>query len=74
MGKTSDLSDTARYRAMTADERLACFVDVCQLAQTILDARPDRAAVLARVEPMSPEAERLWLRLVKEARRARHVR
>jgi len=36
LGKTDDLSDTERYRAMTPDERLECFVQVCELAHTIL--------------------------------------
>jgi hypothetical protein len=64
-----DLDEAERYAAMTAEERLAAFVDVCELARTILEARPDRAAVLARAEPMPAMAEEAWLRLVREARR-----
>lgn len=74
MGKTADQSDTARYRLMTPDERLECFAEVCQLAETILEERPDRAEVLAHVDPMPPHAERRWLQLVAEARRARTAR
>ena len=67
----AELSDADRYAAMTADERLACFVEVCELARTILAGRPDARTVLASVEPMPPLAERTWLRLVREARRGR---
>lgn len=69
VGKTGDLSDTDRYRAMTPDERLAAFVDVCELARTILEHHPDRATILARVDPMPPQAEQRWLELVRQARR-----
>lgn len=55
---------------MTPDERLAVFVQVCRLARTILEERPDRAEILGRVDPMPPFAEKTWLRLVREARRA----
>ena len=74
VGKTADLSDPARFRAMTPDERLESFVQVCELARTILDERPDRAAVLERIDPMPPEAERRWRELVAQARRARAAR
>ncbi|MBI3388682.1 MAG: hypothetical protein HY027_13180 [Deltaproteobacteria bacterium] len=74
VGKTSDLSDTERYAAMTPVQRLACFVEVCELSRRILENRHDRREVLARQEPMSPQAERTWLRLVDEARRARSAR
>ena len=53
---------------MTPDDRLACFVEVMQLAHAILEGRPDARDVLARVEPLSPQAEALWLRLVRESR------
>jgi hypothetical protein len=71
MARRDDFSDTLRYRAMTPDERLTYFVEVCSLAQTILQERPDRAAVLARTDPMPPPAERRWRQLVAQARRAR---
>jgi hypothetical protein len=60
-------SDVDRYAAMTPEERLACFVEVCELARTILEERPDGRAVLAATEPMPPHAEQTWLRLVREA-------
>jgi hypothetical protein len=74
LNEINDLSDTDRYAAMTPAERLRCFVQVCELSRCILDERRDRSEVLARTEAMSPEAERTWLRLVAEARRARQAR
>ena len=68
------LDDRDRYAAMTPEERLAVFVEVCELARTILEGRPDRARVLADVEPMPPEAEAAWKRLVVESRRGRSAR
>jgi len=69
-----DLSDTARYTAMTPDERLECFVQVCDLARTILEGRPDRARALTEQEPMPPAASRRWRELMQEARRGRAAR
>ena len=74
VGRIGDVSDRERYRTMTADERLECFVQVCELARTILEERPDRAEILARVDPMPPQAERIWLQLVAQARRAGQAR
>ena len=74
LNKTGDLSDTDRYAAMTPAERLQCFIDVCELSRCILNERPDRREVLTRTEAMPAEAERTWLRLVAEARRARTAR
>jgi len=74
LGKVGDLSDSQRYAAMTPAERLECFVEVCELSRRILEERPDRRAVLARTEPMPPQAEQAWRRLVAEARRARPAR
>jgi hypothetical protein len=73
-GKTDDVSDTDHYARLTPAERLAAFVEACELSRRILDERPDRREVLARAEPMPPAAERAWLRLVAEARRARQAR
>jgi hypothetical protein len=74
LGLAGELSDVEHYRAMTPEKRLECFVDVCELARTILEERQDRAEVLARNEPMPAEAERTWLRLVAEGKRARKAR
>lgn len=74
MDSVDDLSDTARFAAMTPNERLEIFVEVCDLAHSILSERPDAEEVLARSEPLEPAAEQTWLRLVSEARRAREAR
>jgi hypothetical protein len=63
-----ELDDADRYAAMTPEERLQYFVEVSELARTILEARSDRAAVLNRVDPLPPLAEATWRRLVREAR------
>jgi hypothetical protein len=68
------VDDRDRYAAMTPEERLAVFVDVCELARTILEERADRAAVLAGTEPLPPAAAAAWERLVGESRRARSAR
>ena len=68
------VDDRDRYAAMTPEERLGAFVDVCELARTILEGRPDRERILAENEPMPPAAEATWRRLVREARRARSAR
>jgi hypothetical protein len=73
-GRTEDRSDTERLAAMTPDERLRQFVEVCDLTRAILAERADLAEVLERSEPMPAEAERTWLRLVAEARRDREAR
>lgn len=54
MKKTADLSNPARLRLMTADERLAEFIEVRELLRTILGERSDRAAVLSSVDAPSP--------------------
>jgi hypothetical protein len=63
------VDDRERYARMAPEERLACFVEVCELARTILEERPDRTVVLDGTEPMPPAAEATWLRLVQEVRR-----
>jgi anaerobic ribonucleoside-triphosphate reductase len=67
----ASLDDAERYAAMTPEERLEIFVEVCELARTILEERPDRARVLAESEPMPPAAAAAWRRLVAESRRDR---
>jgi len=74
LGRVDDLSETATYAAMTPDERLACFVDVCELARTIIQERPDRKAVLEAEDPMPPVAAAAWTRLIREARDGRSAR
>jgi len=59
----------AELREMTPDQRLARFAQACALSTAILQSRSDALDVLASEEPLSPESEALWLRLVAEARR-----
>jgi hypothetical protein len=59
------------YAAMTPDERLACFVEACELAHVLLASRPDRTEVLRARQEMPARAEARWLELVREARRER---
>lgn len=74
LGRVDDLSETTRYAAMTPDERLACFIDVCELVRTIIEERPDRRRVLTSVDPMPPIAVAAWERLIREARRGGSAR
>jgi len=59
---------------MTPEERLEVFVEVCELARTILEERSDRARVLQESEPMPAAAEAAWRRLVAESRRGQASR
>jgi hypothetical protein len=61
----------ARLAAMTPDERLACFVEACALAEAMLESRRDREAVLRARQSMPRRIEARWLELVREARRER---
>jgi len=74
VGHADSVDDAERYAAMTPEQRLAVFVEVCELARTILESRPDRARVLSENEPMPPAAEAAWRRLVAESRRGRPTR
>jgi len=69
-----ELDDRECYAAMTPEERLAVFAEVCEMADAILADRPDREEVLARIDPLPPDAERTWLRLVGESMRERATR
>ncbi len=68
---TPPASDVSRS---SPNERLELFVQACNLSTEILRGRADAREVLARRVPLSPESERLWLRLVAEGRRAREAR
>ena len=61
-------TDPAR---LTPEQRLERFVQACELATEVLRQRADALEVRERRVPLSPESERLWLRLVAEGRRAR---
>ncbi|RMF25067.1 MAG: hypothetical protein D6760_01875 [Deltaproteobacteria bacterium] len=74
MTQRDAVDDRDRYAAMTPEQRLAVFVEVCELARTIIESRPDRTAILAENEPMPAAAAATWQRLVAEARHARSSR
>ena len=69
-----DAPPASDIAALTPNERLELFVQACNLTTEILRGRPDAREVLERRVPLSPESERLWLRLVAEGRRAREAR
>jgi hypothetical protein len=74
MGAAHALDDRDRYAAMTPEQRLAIFEEVCELARTILEEHPDRARILRENEPMPVTADATWRRLVRQARDARAAR
>lgn len=57
-----------KWAARTPEERLAIFVEVCEVDRAFLESRPDRRDILRHQEPMSPEVERTWLELVRRSR------
>ena len=68
IGATSELDDdTERFARMTPAERLALFLELCALTDSIVRNRPDAEALRAP-SPRSPESEALWQRLMAEAR------
>lgn len=62
--------DVRRFAEMTPEQRLALFLELCDLTDSIVRDRPDVEALLAPT-PRSKEAEALWQRLMDEARRDR---
>ncbi len=63
--------EACHFQRMTPNERLAHFVEACNLATALLQHRSDLSAVLAYRDYMPPTAGRTWRRLVTEARCAR---
>lgn len=59
--------DRERFAAMTPEERLRVFFDLCALTDSITLARPD-AEDLRAPTPRSPESEALWRALMERAR------
>lgn len=55
---------------MTPEERLAIFLELCALTDSIVRNRPDADALRAPT-PRAPESEALWRRLIVESRRER---
>jgi hypothetical protein len=61
---------SSRFSAMTPEERLQIFVELCDLTDSIVRNRPD-ADHLRAAAPLSAASEATWQRLVQEARRER---
>jgi hypothetical protein len=59
--------DTERFRRMTPAERLALFLELCALTDSIVRSRPDADAIRAET-PRSAESEALWARLMEQKR------
>jgi hypothetical protein len=66
----SGREDDERFRRMTPDERLAIFIELYQLTDSIVRNRPD-ADRLRSPTPRSAESEALWQELIARARRER---
>lgn len=65
-----EAGEASRFTAMTPEERLAVFLELCSLTDSIVRGRPD-ADRLRAPAPRSPESEALWLKLIEKARRER---
>lgn len=70
LDRTCEDPERARVKALSPGERLEIFVELCALNTAILAERPDRREILHGRTPMSPDAERQWLALVKRHRDA----
>lgn len=62
-----DEADLARFRAMTPAERIELCLQLCDLTDSIVNARPDRERLRAPTA-VSPETGALLSRLIREAR------
>ena len=56
-----------RFARMSPEQRLALFLELCDLTDSIQRGRPD-VHHLRRGAPISAEAEALWQRLMHRAR------
>lgn len=65
--------DDERHAAMTPEARLRLFLEICDLMDSIVAARPDPSALRART-PRSAESEALWARLMRTQRDGTRVR
>ncbi len=65
-----DEDDVARFAAMTPAQRLELCLQLCDVTDSIVNARPDRDRLRAAT-PLAPETEALIARLIAEARARR---
>jgi hypothetical protein len=70
IGAASEEDDTERFARMTPEARLALFLELCALTDSIVRNRPDAEALRAPT-PRSAGSEALWQRLMSEAGRDR---
>jgi hypothetical protein len=61
--------DADRFANMSVEERLQLFLELCDLTDSIVNARPNRDA-LRRPTPRSASSEAVWKRLMTGAPRA----
>ena len=65
-----DDPDIARFAAMSSAERIELCLQLCDVTDSIVNARPDRDRLRAAA-PLSEESEALMRRLIAEHRRER---
>ena len=64
---STDVDDTARFARMSTEERLALFLQLCDLTDAIQAGRPG-GSISREGHPRSDEALALWARLMHSAR------
>ncbi len=65
--------ETERFARMAPEERLALFLELCELTDQIVRNRPDADAIRAPT-PRSAASEALWQRLMDRDRERRRGR
>jgi len=66
--RSAVLEDIAPYRGTSLAERSEILSALCRLAAEQVSARRDGERILRHEDRRSPEAERVWLRLLAAAR------
>jgi hypothetical protein len=62
-----EAEDASRFVAMSPAERIELCLQLCDVTDSIVNARPDVEALRAPT-PLSTESEALWRRLIAKAR------
>jgi hypothetical protein len=60
--------EAARYRGMSAEEKLALVASACRTAAALLDASPNRERALAYVDPLPKSSAEAIQRLMRAHR------
>jgi hypothetical protein len=63
--------EAARYRGMTAEEKLELVASACRTAMVLLEASPNRERALAYSDPLPASSVAALRRLMKARREAR---